>query len=491
MPVISNGPSSAASERSGARPSLRRGEPVGGSDGSSIRFSAEATLERYRAAIGSRCWLWQTWAVPTTTEDLRARGLVHQVTDEALFERLDAGGLTVYAGFDPTADSLHIGHLLQLCTLRRLQLAGHRPIALAGGGTGMIGDPGGKSAERPLLSVEEIRSNVESIRGQLARFLDFDDAAGPTRALLLDNADWLSPLTVLEFLRDVGKNFTVNQMVAKESVRSRLERPDQGITYTEFSYMLLQAYDFARLNEDHGCTLQIGGSDQWGNITMGIELVHRRSGDKAYGLTSPLVTKADGTKFGKSESGNDRVWLDAGRTSPYRLYQFFLGVEDAMVGTYLRYFTYLDLDEITELDQATEQRPHERAAQRALAAAVVSLVHGESECARAQEASAALFSGRVATLDEATLLDVASEVPASTLAAARVADGVLLVDLLAETGLVASKGEARRAIEQNGAFVNDEVRPGLDALVTGDDLLHGRYVVLRRGKRSYHLVTVA
>ena len=456
-----------------------------------MKFSLAVTLERYRAAIGSRCSLWQTWHVLTTTDDLRARGLVHQVTDEALFAALDDGGLTVYAGFDPTADSLHIGHLLQLCTLRRLQLAGHRPIALAGGGTGMIGDPGGKSAERPLLSVEEIRSNVASIRGQLARFLDFEESAGSAQALLLDNADWLSPLTVLEFLRDVGKNFTVNQMVAKESVRSRLERPDQGITYTEFSYMLLQAYDFARLNEDHGCTLQIGGSDQWGNITMGIELVHRRSGDKAFGLTSPLVTKADGTKFGKSEGGNERVWLDANRTSPYRLYQFFLGVEDSMVGTYLRFFTFLELDEIAALDLATQERPHERAAQRALAAAVVGLVHGEAQREAAQEASAALFGGRVATLDEATLLDVVDEVPTSTLPASRVSDGLLLVDLLAETGLVASKGEARRTVEQNGAFINDQVRTGVDALVTSADLLHGRYLVVRKGKRSYHLVTVA
>ena len=429
--------------------------------------------------------------MPTTTEDLKARGLVHQVTDETLFERLDAGGLTIYAGFDPTADSLHIGHLLQLCTLRRLQLGGHRPIALAGGGTGMIGDPGGKSAERPLLSVDEIAANVASIRGQLARFLDFTDTAGSSRALLLDNAAWLRPLTVLEFLRDVGKNFTVNQMVAKESVRSRLERPDQGITYTEFSYMLLQAYDFARLNEEHGCTLQIGGSDQWGNITMGIELIHRRSGDRAYGLTSPLVTKADGTKFGKSESGNDRVWLDSARTSPYRLYQCFLGGEDAMVGTYLRFFTFLDLEEILSLDRATIERPHERAAQRALAASVVALVHGDAEVAAAQEASAALFGGRVATLDESTLLDVVEEVPSSSIAADRIAGGVLLVDLLAECGLVTSKGEARRTIEQHGAFVNDVARAGLDAQVTSEDLLHGRYLVLRRGKRTYHLVTVS
>jgi len=449
------------------------------------------TRERYRLAIEAGVALWQTWGVQSITEDLRARGLIHQVTDEALFERLDAGGVTVYAGFDPTADSLHIGHLLQMCTLRRLQLAGNRPIALAGGGTGMIGDPGGKSTERPLLSVEEIAANVTAIRGQLARFLDFEETAGASRALLLDNAAWLSPLSMLAFLRDVGKHFTVNQMVAKESVRSRLERPDQGITYTEFSYMLLQAYDFARLNEDHDCTLQIGGSDQWGNITMGIELVHRRTGGTAFGLTSPLVTKADGTKFGKSEGGNDRVWLDPARTSPYRLFQFFLGVEDAMVGTYLRYFTFLDLDEIAALDVATAERPHERAAQRALASAVVALVHGEEERDAAQEASAALFGGRVATLDEAVLLDVVDEVPSSSVASEQIAAGIALVDLLVSSGLASSKGEARRTVEQNGAFVNDVVRTGVDAVVSASDLLHGRFVILRKGKRNYHLVTVA
>jgi tyrosyl-tRNA synthetase len=425
----------------------------------------------------------------TTSQDLRARGLIHQVTDESLFELLDAGGITVYAGFDPTADSLHIGHLLQLCTLRRLQLAGHRPIALAGGGTGMIGDPGGKSEERNLLSPDEIRANVEAVQPQLERFLDFEATAGASQALLLDNVDWLGPLTLLEFLRDIGKNFTVNQMIAKESVRSRLERPDQGISYTEFSYMLLQAYDFARLNEDHGCTLQIGGSDQWGNITMGIELIHRRSGDKAFGLTSPLVTKSDGTKFGKSEAGTERVWLDPNRTSPYRLYQFLLGTEDAMVGTYLRFFTFLEMDEILALDAATADEPHRRAAQRALAGEVVELVHGANERAKAEEASTALFGGRVSSLEESTLLDVVEEVPSSEVTAEQLAAGILLVDLLAESGLVTSKGEARRTIEQGGAFVNDEPRSGLDAMVGEADLLHGRYIVLRRGKRNYHLLT--
>ncbi|MEI8051450.1 MAG: tyrosine--tRNA ligase [Actinomycetes bacterium] len=426
----------------------------------------------------------------TTSEDLRARGLVHQVTDEGLFDQLDAGGVTLYAGFDPTADSLHVGHLLQVCTLRRLQIGGNRPIALAGGGTGMIGDPGGKSEERPLLSLDEIASNVASIRGQLSRFLDFDESAGRSQALLLDNAAWLGELSLLEFLRDTGKHFTVNQMVAKESVKSRLERPDQGISFTEFSYMLLQAYDFARLHEDHGCTLQVGGSDQWGNITMGIELVRKRTGAHAFGLTSPLVTKADGTKFGKSEGGTDRVWLDAARTSPYRLYQFLLQAEDAVVGSYLRFFTFLDLEEIDVLDRQTAEEPHLRASQRALAASVIDLVHGEAERKRAEEASRALFSGAVASLDEATLLDVASEVPSTVLSAEGLAGRPLVIDVVAGTDLVASKGEARRAIEQGGIFVNDVPRLGLDATLGPDDLLHGRYLVLRKGKRSYHLISV-
>lgn len=441
-------------------------------------------------------WLFAPWVVADfqimtlISTDLSARGLIHQVTDESLLARLDDGGMTVYAGFDPTADSLHVGSLLQLCTLRRLQLGGHRPIALAGGGTGMIGDPGGKAAERPLLSLDEIAHNVESIRAQIERFLDFDESAGTNQAIMLDNAEWLSSVRYLEFLRDVGKHFTVNQMVAKESVKSRLERPDQGISYTEFSYMLLQAYDFAQLNERLGCTLQIGGSDQWGNITMGIELIHRRSGAQAYGLTSPLVTKADGTKFGKSESGNEKVWLDAARTSPFRLYQFFLTVEDSVVANYLRYFTFLPLEEILELDRLTAEQPKARAAQRALAGAVIELVHGPTERNAAEEASRALFGGSVASLDEATLLEVVEEAPASSLPAARLDGPASLIDLMAECGLVSSKSEARRAIEQGGVFVNDVPVSGIDATLGRADLLHGRYVVLRKGKRQYHLLTV-
>ena len=427
----------------------------------------------------------------TTSHDLRARGLIHQVTDEALLELLDAGGVTAYIGFDPTADSLHVGNLLQLCTLRRLQLGGNRPIALAGGGTGMIGDPGGKDAERKLLDHDELASNVTAIRAQLGRFLDFDETAGDSRALLLDNAAWLSPMGLLEFLRETGKHFTVNQMVAKESVKSRLERPDQGISYTEFSYMLLQAYDFLRLHEDQGCTLQLGGSDQWGNITMGVELVRKRAGAQAFGLTTPLVTKADGTKFGKSAGGNDRVWLDPAKTSPFQLYQFFLQSEDAVVGTYLRFFTFLDLEAIAELDVATAERPQARLAQKALAASVVELVHGIDERVAAEEASAALFGGRLSSLGESSFQEAAAEAPSLTIDRAALEARPLLIDLLVSTGLVGSKGEARRVIEQNGAFVNDVGRSGLDASITTDDLLHGHFVVLRKGKRSYAVVSVA
>ena len=335
---------------------------------------------------------WQAESMASLVEDLRFRGLIHQMTDPALGDRLDAGGLTAYSGFDPTADSLHVGHLLQMCNLRRLQLAGHRPIALAGGGTGFVGDPGGKSEERSLLTEEQLRANLAGIHGQLERILEF----GPGddhRALLLNNADWLRPLSLFEFLRDVGKHFTVNQMVAKDSVKSRLARAEQGISYTEFSYMLLQAYDFRYLFEQYGCQLQLGGSDQWGNITMGIDLIRKSHQQEAWGLTTPLVLKADGTKFGKTESGT--VWLDADRTSPYQLYQFFLRSEDAVVGAYLRYFTFLEREAILALDEATASHPERREAQRELARNVCSLVHGPVEAERAEQAAAALFGGEL------------------------------------------------------------------------------------------------
>jgi tyrosyl-tRNA synthetase len=415
--------------------------------------------------------------MPGLFEELQWRGLVHQVTDPELPKLLDHDSLAGYIGFDPTADSLHVGNLLQLCNLRRFQEAGHRPIALAGGGTGMIGDPSGKSEERGLLTKERLDANLAAIRGQLSRFLDFDRGA-----LLVDNGEWLWSVGLLEFLRDVGKHFTVNQMVAKESVRARLEEREQGISYTEFSYMLLQAYDFLHLFDTHGCRLQMGASDQWGNITMGVDLIRKLRGETAYGLTTPLVVKADGTKFGKTESGT--VWLDPAKTSPYAFHQFFVRSEDAVVGLYLRYFTWLPQDEIEALDTATAERPERREAQKALAREVTALVHGADEAARAERAAAVLFTEEIASLDEPTLLAVLAEVPSSSMPA-----GTTLVDALVATGLVGSKGEARRALQQKGVYVNNR-QQGDDRALARDDTLHGRFVVLRRGKREQALVVL-
>lgn len=420
-------------------------------------------------------------------EDLHFRGLVHQMTDSALEGRLDNDRITVYSGFDPTADSLHVGHLLQICTLRRLQLAGHHPIALAGGGTGFIGDPGGKSTERALLTPEELAHNVRGIRSQLERFLDFGSDAGDARATVADNSDWLAGMGLFEFLRDVGKHFTVNQMVAKESVKARLDRDGEGISFTEFSYMLLQAYDFLRLFDDHGCRLQIGGSDQWGNITMGIDLVRKLRHTEVWGLTSPLVLKADGTKFGKSETGT--VWLDPARTSPYQLYQFFIRCEDSVVGSYLRYFTFLPHDQLAALDTATVEHPEGRQAQRVLAREVSSFVHGAAEMERAERAASALFGEGIVELDEPTLLDVFAEAPSTSVPRIRLeADGLSLVDLLVETGMVPSKGRARTTVEQGGAYVNNRRQTDAKATLRHTDLLAGGYVVLRRGRKDYHLL---
>lgn len=421
------------------------------------------------------------------TEDLDFRDLIYQTSDPELARLLDAGGLTVYVGFDPTSDSLHAGNLLQLCLLRRLQLAGHRPIVVAGGGTGRVGDPGGKDAERPLLTSEQLRANLAGIRPQLERLLDFSEGAGPGRALMLDNSDWLGDLSLIDFLRDVGKHFTVNQMVAKESVRSRFDRADQGISFTEFAYMLIQAYDFLHLFDDHGCRLQMGGSDQWGNIVTGVELIRRARGETAYALTTPLVTKADGTKFGKSESG--AVYLDAGKTSPYAFYQFFFRTEDSVVGTYLRMFTFLDHAEILRLDEATVARPEAREAQRALARAVTGLVHGEDETARAERAAAALYSEDIAGLDEATLLMVVAGAPVTTLPRSALdGEGPDVAALLADSGLSPSRGAARTAIVQGGAYVNNRRVPAEGARLTAADLVAGRYVLLRRGRRDLHLL---
>jgi tyrosyl-tRNA synthetase len=446
---------------------------------------ADREAGRRQSATAGSCdykgsGVWQGLAMPTLSEDLAFRGLIHQVTDPALPARLDAGGMTVYAGFDPTADSLHVGSMLLLCTLRRFQLAGHRPIALAGGGTGLIGDPGGKLDERAMLTKEVLKGYLEGIRPQLGQFLNLSNG------LLVDNSTWLSELSALDFLRDVGKHFTVNQMVAKESVKTRFDRPDQGISYTEFSYMLLQAYDFMRLHVDQGCDLQIGGSDQWGNITMGVDYIRKVCHDEVWGLTTPLVVKADGTKFGKTESGT--VWLDAARTSPFTMYQFFLNTVDAMVGVYLRYFTFLSHEEIEELDAETTTHPERRTAQRALARAVVSLVHGEAEVARCEEASAALFSEEISALGEDMLLAVTEDAPSSDIPRQSVLGGLPLIDALIESGLVPSKKEARRLIDSGGVYVNNVRQSDAARDLGTDDLLHERYIVLRKGRRDVHVL---
>jgi tyrosyl-tRNA synthetase len=420
--------------------------------------------------------------MPTLSEDLTFRGLIHQMTDVDLPKRLDQPGLTVYAGFDPSADSLHVGNLMQLCTLRRFQDAGHRTISLAGGGTGMIGDPGGKQDERQLLSLETIEGYLRKIRPQLAQFLDLTDGRG----LLLNNADWLGTLSTLEYLRDVGKHFTVNQMVAKESVKSRFERPDQGISYTEFSYMLLQAYDFLRLHLDHGCDVQFGGSDQWGNITSGVDYVRKVCGDEVWGFTTPLIVKADGTKYGKSESGT--VWLNPERTSPFTMYQFFLNTPDEQVVELIKFLTFLEHDRITELERVTAEEPRRREAQRALARAVTALVHGEAEVVKCEEASAALFGEEIAALSEEMLLAVTEDAPSTEVPRTELLDGLTLVDVLERTGLVKSKKEARRTVEQGGTYVNNVRQTDDGRDFSSGDLLHDRYLVLRKGQKTVHVV---
>jgi tyrosyl-tRNA synthetase len=418
--------------------------------------------------------------MPTLSEDLAFRGLIHQMTDPDLPKRLDQPGLTVYAGFDPSDDSLHHGNLLQLCTLRRFQEAGHRPISLAGGGTGMIGDPGGKQEERQMLTIETVEGHLEGIRPQLGQFLDLD------HALLLNNADWLSRLSTLEYLRDVGKHFTVNQMVGKESVKARFERPDQGISYTEFSYMLLQAYDFLRLHLDYGCDLQFGGSDQWGNITMGIELIRKACGDEVWGFTTPLILKADGTKYGKTEEGT--MWLDGRRTSPFAMYQFFLNTPDEQIGQLIRYLTFLDHAEIEALDSDTAAHPERRSAQKALARSVVAMVHGEGEVAKCEKASEALFSHEIAGLSEEMLLAATEDAPSTDLSRIELLDGLTLVEALKRTGLATSNSAARRTVGQGGAYINNVQQTDGERSFGPADLLHDRYVVLRKGKREVRVI---
>ncbi len=416
-------------------------------------------------------------------DDLQARGLVHDSTDlDALRARLDAGPITLYAGFDPTADSLHIGHLVPLLVLCRFQRSGHRPIALAGGATGMIGDPSGRSDERNLQDQATLDRHVAGITPQLERFLDFAD--GPGQARLVDNRDWTAAMSVLDFLRDVGKYITVNQMLAKESVRQRVNS-DSGISFTEFSYMLLQAHDFWWLNEHRACELQIGGSDQWGNITAGIDLIRKRSGRGGYGLTVPLVTRSDGQKFGKSAAG--AIWLDAARTSPYAFYQYFINVDDRDVERFLLQMTLLPVDEIAEIMAGHDAAPEARTGQRRLAEEVTTLAHGDGA---AREAAAASRDFTKAALDLSVedFEVLAAEIPTTEVSAATFA-GRELVEILVDVGLETSKGAARRLIDNGGVYVNDE--PATAGRRLGpDDLRHGRFVLLRRGKKVRHLVVV-
>jgi tyrosyl-tRNA synthetase len=422
--------------------------------------------------------------------DLQWRGLIHQTTDDArLGAWLADRPRTVYVGFDPTADSLHVGSLTGLVVLRRFQQAGHRPIAVVGGATGMIGDPSGKSAERNLLSKEQLAANIAGMAAQMRRFLDFDSGAAP--ALLVNNFDWTAPWSYLEFLRDIGKNFPVNVMLTKDSVKSRLGRGDEGdasagMSYTEFSYMLLQAYDFVHLHDAHDCELQAGGSDQWGNITAGIDLGRRMRGAQLYGITWPLLTKSDGSKMGKTESG--AVWLSAERTSPYAFYQYWINVDDADAGTCLRRLTELTREEIEALDAARIAEPAKRESQRRLAEELTRLVHGEAGLDSARRATDIFFGAEVRELSDAELGQIFADVPSKQLPAATLTAGMPILDALCEAGLAASKGEARRTVSQGGAYVNNRRVDDIEKKLTTADLASETVVVLRSGKKKYALL---
>ncbi len=430
-------------------------------------------------------------------DELTWRGLLALSTDaDDLRTALGAGPVTLYGGFDPTAPGLHIGNLVLLLTMRRFQLAGHRPIALVGGATGLIGDPSGKSAERALNPRDVVAGWVERIRAEVSRFLDF--TPGPSGALLVSNLDWTEGLSALEFLRDVGKHFPVNQMLARESVRARLDAG--GISYTEFSYQILQAFDYLELHRRHGCTLQLGGSDQWGNLVAGVDLIRRVTGDSVHALATPLITKSDGTKYGKTEG--DAVWLSADLMSPYAFYQFWINRTDAELPGLLRVFTFRSRNEIAELERDIAERPAARAAQRVLADDLTTLVHGEAECARVVAASRALFGqGDLRELDERTLAAALAEIPSvpvrlgerAAVGADASAAGTAgdpgsplpkVADLMTAAGLTASKSAARRAIAEGGAYLNNVRVRGADAVPQPGDLLHGRFLVLRRGKRT-------
>ena len=414
--------------------------------------------------------------------ELEWRGLVYDAT-EGVRDALAREKVTGYIGFDPTAASLHVGSLLMMMALAHMQRHGHSPVAVVGGGTGLIGDPSGKSAERQLMSFEQVETNVAGIRDQLSRFLDFDSKVAPAR--LVNNADWLTKLSAVDFMRDVGKHFTINAMLAKESVKRRIESED-GITYTEFSYSLLQAYDFLELYDRLGCTLQMGGSDQWGNITAGMDLIRRLRGGKAHGLVMPLITTSSGVKFGKTESGT--IWLDPVLTSPYQFYQFWLNAEDQDAVRYLRFFTFFGRDEIVALEDAGRREPDKRHSQRALAREVTRLVHGETAVAEAESAATALFADQLASLNAAQIEQMLGGVPSATVMMST--GGWPVTELLTKAGVTKSKSEAQRLIRGGGISINDRRVTDEKEQITVEQAIEGRLFVVRKGKRDYFLIRI-
>jgi len=420
-------------------------------------------------------------------DELTWRGLINDCTDsEALTERSNKGPIVLYCGFDPTSDSLHVGNLVPLIALRRFQDQGHIPVALAGGATGAIGDPSGKSTERTLLTRETLQENIAAVKTQLGKLLDFNTSSNPAR--LLDNADWTENVTLLDFLRDIGKHFTVNNMVAKESVRARMEDRDAGISYTEFSYMLLQAFDFYHLKKEHECDLQIGGSDQWGNITAGIELTRRKLNATVFGLTLPLITNTDGTKFGKTEAG--AVWLDSARTSIYKFYQFWIRTDDRDVIRYLKYFTFLSRDQISELEKSHEENPGAREAHTALAVAMTDLIHGENATKETQQASQILFGGDLEGIGENTFNEIVGEVPTVEIEKSKLeGDGMPILELFVTSGLCQSNGQARKDLQGGGLNLNNERQSDPQAKITTEALLFGKHLLLRKGKRNYTVIS--
>ncbi|MFM8263674.1 MAG: tyrosine--tRNA ligase [Pirellula sp.] len=414
--------------------------------------------------------------------ELQWRGLIHQSTEPKELSEQLGKPTVVYAGFDPTADSLHVGSLLPLMMLRRFQQAGHRPVALVGGATGMIGDPSGKTDERQLLSKEVLQANVDGIRKQLGHFLDF---TGPNAAILVNNLDWMHGFSFLDFLRDVGKNFPINVMLTKDSVKSRLERTDSGLSYTEFSYMLLQAYDFVHLAKHHECLLQIGGSDQWGNITAGIDLGRRMLSRSLHGLTCPLLTTSDGKKMGKTEKG--AVWLSSHRTSPFEFYQYFINVADADVLMTLRFLSDVSQDEYRDLEVQVKDKPQERAAQTRLAESLTRLVHGQNKLDAVQHATKLLFGADITQLTQDQLNTIFEDVPSQEVPRSRLADGLGIIDALCTAGLANSKSEARRTVTEGAAYLNNQKVTAFDRVLNESDLA-GKYLILRAGKKRYGLL---